>query len=45
MDTKNGDHLTKMGKPQNVIVVAISREMAAFVWAIARMAQPVITPA
>lgn len=31
------------GKPQNIIVVAIAREMAAFVWAIARMAQPVVT--
>ncbi len=31
--------LQKTGKPQNVIVVAIAREMAAFVWAIARMAQ------
>ena len=28
------------GKPQNIIVVAIAREMGAFVWAIARMAQP-----
>jgi len=34
--------LQRTGKPQNVIVVAIAREMAAFVWAIARMAQPVI---
>ena len=32
--------LQNTGKPQNVIVVAIAREMAAFVWAIARMAQP-----
>ena len=30
------------GKPQNIIVVAIAREMAAFVCAIARMAQPAI---
>ncbi len=37
--------LQKTGKPQNVIVVAIAREMAAFVWVIARMAQPTITPA
>jgi len=37
--------LQKTGKPQNVIVVAVAREMAAFVWAIARMAQPVIAPA
>ncbi len=32
--------MTLTGKPQNIIVVAIAREMAAFVWAIARMAQP-----
>jgi transposase len=37
--------LQNSGKPQNVIVVAIAREMAAFVWAIARMAQPAIEPA
>ena len=37
--------LQRTGKPQNVIVVAIAREMAAFVWAIARMAQPRITAA
>lgn len=37
--------LQKIGKPQHVIVVAIAREMAAFVWAIARMAQPAVTPA
>jgi transposase len=32
--------LQNTGKPQNVIVVAIAREMAAFVWAIARMVKP-----
>ena len=32
--------LQKTGKPQNVIVVAIAREMAAFVGDIACMAQP-----
>ena len=32
--------LQKTGKPQNVVVVAIAHEMAAFVWAITRMAQP-----
>lgn len=37
--------LQNTGKPQNVIVVAIAREMAAFVWAIARMAQPAVRPA
>jgi hypothetical protein len=37
--------LQNIGKPQNVIAVAIAREMAALVWAIARMAQPVIKPA
>ena len=37
--------LQKTGKPQNVIVVAIAREMAAFVWVIARMAQAAVTPA
>jgi transposase len=34
--------LQNTGKPQNVIVVAIARELAAFVWSIARMAQPPI---
>jgi transposase len=29
------------GKPHNIIVVAIAREMAAFVWSIARMVRPV----
>ena len=29
--------LQHTGKPQNVIVVAIARELAAFVWSIARM--------
>jgi transposase len=29
--------LRNTGKPQNVIVVAIARELAAFVWSIARM--------
>ncbi len=37
--------LQNTGKPQNVIVVAIAREMAAFVGAIARMAQPATTVA
>ena len=37
--------LQKTGKPQNVIIVAIAREMAAFVWAIARMAQGPNAPA
>ncbi|HTN62534.1 MAG TPA: IS110 family transposase, partial [Devosia sp.] len=37
--------LQNTGKPQNVIVVAIAREMAAFIWAIARMAQPTAVPA
>jgi transposase len=32
--------LLNTGKPQNVIVVAIARELAAFVWSIARMVQP-----
>jgi transposase len=37
--------LQKTGKPQNVIVVAIAREMAAFAWAIARMARPAASAA
>ena len=32
--------MQNVGKPQNIIVVAIAREMAAFVWAITRMVQP-----
>jgi transposase len=32
--------LQNTGKPQNIIVVAIARELAAFVWSIARMVQP-----
>jgi hypothetical protein len=35
--------LQKAGKPQHVIAVEIAREMAAFVWAISRMAQPAVT--
>jgi transposase len=34
--------LQNTGKPQNIVVVAIARELAAFVWSIARMAQPPI---
>jgi transposase len=37
--------LQHTGKPQNVIVVAIARELAAFVWSIARMAQPTVRSA
>ena len=37
--------LQHTGKPQNVIVVAIARELAAFVWSIARMAQPAMRTA
>lgn len=37
--------LQHTGKPQNVIVVAIARELAAFVWSIARMVQPTIRTA
>jgi len=33
------------GKPQKIIVVAIARELAAFVWAISRMVQPAATQA
>ena len=32
--------LQHAGKPQNIVVVAIARELAAFVWSIARMVQP-----
>jgi hypothetical protein len=37
--------LQDTGKPQNVIVVAITREMAAFVWAVVRIAQLAAVPA
>ena len=37
--------LQHTGKPQNVIVVAIARELAAFVWPIARMTQPTMRTA
>ena len=37
--------LQHTGKPQNVIVVAIARELAAFVWSIARMVPPPIRTA
>jgi transposase len=37
--------LQNTGKPQNIIVVTIARELAAFVWSIARMAQPSTAPA
>ena len=33
------------GTPQKIIVVAIARELAAFVWAISRMVQPATTQA
>lgn len=36
--------LQNAGKPANIIVVAIARELAAFVWAIARLAQPSTSP-
>ena len=35
--------LAARGKPQTVVTTAIAREMAAFIWAIARHAQPVET--
>ena len=37
--------LQHTGKPQNVIVVAIARELAAVVWSIARMVQPTMQTA
>ena len=37
--------LQNIGKPQNVIVVAIARELAAFVWSIARMVPPTVPTA
>jgi transposase len=37
--------LRNTGKPQNVIVVAIARELAAFVWSIARMVEPPVRTA
>ena len=37
--------LTARKLPHNKVVVAIARELAAFVWAIARVVQPVVQPA
>lgn len=33
--------LSGKGKPKNVVVIAIARELAAFIWAIARCSEPV----
>ena len=37
--------MLRAGRPKNVITVAIARELAGFIWAIAVKVEPMATPA